>query len=62
MYACVTFEIECVVETFSTERTKVPFDVAVAFHVAIQEALKLKLFAAFFTWQSTGSTRFMTFA
>lgn len=43
MCSCVTFEIEGVVESFSTECTQISFDSAMTFHMSIQQTLKREL-------------------
>lgn len=39
MRSCVSFEIECVVESFATDCTKVSLDVAMALDVSTEHAL-----------------------
>ena len=39
MCARVSFEVECVVETFAAERAQISFDVAVTFDVPVEQAL-----------------------
>ena len=36
MCSSMAFEIKCIVEPFSTESTKIPFDLAVTFEVSVQ--------------------------
>lgn len=35
MCSCVSFQIECVVKTFATERAQVSLDVTVTFHMPV---------------------------
>ena len=42
----MSLEVKCVVETFSTEAAKIPFQIGVTFHVSVQEALQCKYFGA----------------
>jgi len=48
MSSCVSFQVERVVEAFSTEGTKIAFHVAVAFHVSVQESLQAESLLADF--------------
>ena len=48
MSSCVSFQVERVVEAFSTEGTKIAFHVAVAFHVSVQESLQAETLLADF--------------
>lgn len=46
MYSRVSLQVEGVVEALATERTKVPFDLAMVLHVAVQQPLQRKLLLA----------------
>ena len=48
MSSCVSFQVERVVEAFSTEGTKIALHVAVAFHVSVQESLQAETLLADF--------------
>lgn len=42
MCSGVSLQVERVVETFAAERAQVPFDIAVTFHVSVQQTLQIE--------------------
>lgn len=42
MCSGVSLQVERVVETLAAERAQVPFDVAVAFHVSVEQTLQVE--------------------
>lgn len=46
MGACVSLQIERVIESFATERAQIAFDVRMALHVPIQQSLQRERFRA----------------
>ena len=46
MCTSVSLEVECVVETLAALCTQITFDIAVAFHVTVQQTLQWKSFVA----------------
>lgn len=46
MRAGMSLQVECVIETFATERTQVPLYVRVAFHVSVKKTLQCERFRA----------------
>jgi len=42
MCPCVSFEIKCIVETFATECTQVPFHLTMTFQMTVKKPLKME--------------------
>lgn len=54
MRACVSFQVECVVESLSAERAQVALHVRVAFHVPVQQSLQVERFGTYATRKPVG--------